>query len=153
MPQIVGAQRLAGVDDFLQHVPAARHDDDEHARRAQRNEFDTVENRRLLRRPQREADLPRSLRHDVRGLREHAIDQGSRSAAPQARLDGIRRATARRRPLRFEEQVDVEAIAAIGRDAPGRRVWLLDVALFLEPREDAADGRRRHPEPGRAHQQ
>ena len=50
--------------------------------------------------------------------------------------------------LRVEEQVHVEAIAAIRRDASRRRVRLLDESFVFEPGEDAADGGGRHAQAG-----
>ena len=44
----------------------------------------------------------------------------------------------------LEQQVDVEAVAAIGRNTAGRGVRLLHEALLLETRQDAPDRRRRH---------
>jgi hypothetical protein len=70
LTQIVGLERFADLDDFLDDVSAAGDDDDEHARGAQRHELDTVEHRGLVRRPNREADALRGLRQHVRDLRQ-----------------------------------------------------------------------------------
>ena len=66
--QLVGIDRFADIDDFLNHVPAAGHDDDQHARRAQRHELDAVEHGGFVRRPDREPDAARRLRQHVRHL-------------------------------------------------------------------------------------
>ena len=44
-------------------------------------------------------------------------------------------------------RLDVEAIARVGRDAPGRGVGVGQQARRLELGEDAADGRARHARP------
>ena len=105
----------------------------------------------FVRRPKREADVPRGLRHDVRRLRQHRIDERRRRCRGAAALRPRSRSGAER--LRFEQEIDVEAVAAVGRDAAGRGVRLLDEAFLLEPRQDVADRGRRHAEPGRAHEE
>jgi hypothetical protein len=50
----------------------------------------------------------------------------------------------------LEQQVDEDAIAAVGRHAPGRRVGLMHVAAVLELREHVPDGRRRQAQPALA---
>ena len=147
LAQIVGVERFADLDHLLDDMTAARDDDDEHAGAAERNELDAIEHRRLVRRAKRETDVARRLGHHVRGLREDRVDERPRALAPQLGFD---RAGGARRALRFEQQVDVEAVAAVGGDAAGRGVRLLDEAFFFEPGEDAAYSRRRHAEPGGA---
>ena len=46
----------------------------------------------------------------------------------------------------LEQAVDVQPVARIGRHAPGGGMRLPDEPLFLEPRQDVADGRRRQAE-------
>ena len=110
-------------------------------RAAQRNELDAVEHRRLVRRTDRETDAARRLRDstcDTCG----STESSSRSGCPAGAVPPPPRRAGR--PLRLEQQVHVEAIAAVGRNAPGRGVRLLNVTLFLEPGEDVAHRRRRH---------
>ena len=116
LAQIVGAQRLVELDDFLDHMAAARHDDDEHAQPAERHELDAVEHRGFVRRPHREADASRRLRQHVRHLREQRIEQPIRALAAQPSLDRSCRPVG---AFGVEQQIDVKAVAAIGRDASG----------------------------------
>ena len=76
-------------------------------------------------------------------------DFGHGSALPQPGLD-VRRRTGRAAPL--HQPVDVLAVAAIGGDASGGRVRLLDEALFLEPGQDVAHRGRGHGATGMAGQ-
>ena len=98
-------------------------------------------------RPDRETDVARRLGDDVRGLGQDGIHEAAGAVAPEPRLDHARRP---RGALRLEQQVHVEAVPAVGRDASGRRVRLLDEPFLLELGEDAADGGRRHTEAGGA---
>src|SRR5262245_26126695 len=56
-------------------------------------------------------------------------------------LDGRSRP---RRPAPLEQEIDEDPVAAIGRNAPGRRVRLMEEAGLFELSQDVAYGRRRH---------
>src|SRR5438093_11367451 len=83
----------------------------------------------------------------MRHLRQHRIEQTVGTLAPQPRLDGRRRTV---RTLYFEKQIDVEPVSAIGGNAAGRCMRLLDEPFFFEPCEDATDRRGRPTGPWRA---
>ena len=85
----------------------------------ERHELDAIEHRRLTRRAKGEADVLGRLRHDVRGLGQDGVGQMAGRIAPQPRFDCVRRTAG---ALRLEQQIDVEAVPAIGRDAPAE-VW------------------------------
>ena len=82
----------------------------------------------------------------MRDLRQQRVDASVPGLAPQPRFDRRRGPIG---PLRFEQHVDVDAISTIGRDSAGGRMRLLNVALVLEPRENAPNGRGRHTQTGR----
>ena len=129
-------------------MTAARDNDDEHAHGAEPNELDAIEHGGLVRRAHRKSDAARRLREHVRDLRQQRIQQAVGTLAPEPRLD--RRGRAQRTP-RFEQQVDVETIAAVGWNSARRSMRLLDVALFFEARKNAADRGGRHAKTGRGH--
>ena len=149
LTEIIGLERFAGVDHFLDHVAAAGDDDDEHAHGAERHELDAVEHRRRVRRADREADGARGLREHVRHLRQQRVDQTIRAVAAQPRLDRRRRAPG---ALRLEQEIDVEAVASVGWNASRGGVRLGDEAVLFESRQDAAHRRRRYAESGRRDQ-
>ena len=150
LTQLVGAELLADVDDFLNHVPAACDDDDENASATEWDELDAIEHRRLVRWTDCEPDAAGGLREHVRNLRQNRVEQAVGAVTPETRLDRVGRAGW---SLGLEQEIHVEAVPAVRRDASGRGVRLLDVALFLEPRQDVPDRRRRHTQPGRCHEQ
>ena len=145
LTQLVRVDFLADVDRLARHLPAVRHDDDEHLRRAQRNELDLLQDAVRCHR-QRERDEPRRARQHLRHGGQHIFGQRRRAGvAPQLRFD--RRAAANRTG-RGEQLIDVEPVAAIGRDAARGRVRLLQVSELFELGERVADGGRRHTQTG-----
>ena len=86
----------------------------------------------------------------MRHLRQDRIEQAIGAVASETGLDGVRRPA---RPLGLEQKIHVEPVPAVRRDPPRRGMRLLDVALFLEPRQDVSDSRRRHTEPRRRHEE
>ena len=71
----------------------------------------------------------RRLRDDVGCLRQHDVDQRRRRLAAKPGLDRRRGAAP---ALRLEQEVDVEAVAAVGRDPAGRGMRLLDETSFFQ---------------------
>ena len=143
LTQLVGDERLAHIDHFLNHVTAAGDDHHEDASAAQRHELHAVEHRRLVRRADRETDAARRLRKDVRHLRQDGIEQPVGTVPSEPRFHGLGGAA---RTFGFEQQVHVEAISPVGRNAPGGGMRLLDVPLFLEAGQDVAHRRGGHPQ-------
>ena len=59
---------------------------------AERDELDAIEHRRLVRRPEREADVPRRLRHArATTCEQQRVEQAVGAVAPQPRFDRARR--------------------------------------------------------------
>ena len=149
LPQILRVDLLADVDRLARNLSAVGDDDDEHFGRAQRNEFDLFEDA-VGRHRQRERDEPRRAREHLRDRGQHIFGQRRRAGvAPQLRFD--RRAAAHRARC-GEQLVDVEPIPAIGRDAAGRGMRLLEVSEIFELGERVPDGGRRHTQAGHVHQ-
>jgi hypothetical protein len=82
-------------------------------------------------------------------MRQNGVEQAVGAVASQSCFDRGRGIPG---PLGFEQQIHVETIAAIRGNATGRGMRLLDVALFLEARQDVPYGRRRHTQPSRGHE-
>ena len=137
LAKVVGLERFADVDDLLDDVPAAGDDDHEHARGAERNELDAIEDRHLVRRSERETHVPRCLGHEVRRLREHRIHERRGAVAAEPGFDRARRP---HRPLGFEQQVHVKAIAAVGREF-GRLTYAAAGRSLLLRAERGCSGR------------
>jgi hypothetical protein len=75
----------------------------------------------------------------MRHVRQHIVEQRLITRlTQQSCLDVV---LGPLRPVRAQQQIDVEPIASIGRHAPGRGVGLTHETLFLEPGEDAPDRR------------
>ncbi len=123
-------------DDLVRDLAVHRHDHDQHAAAIERDELDPLQQALGGRRPG-EADVlasggPARARHG------RALRASSRPAAA-----GPRRPGPACRAASLHQPVDVLPVAEIGGDASGRRVRLLDEALFLEPGQDVADRGRR----------
>jgi hypothetical protein len=117
LAQVVGLEPLADVDDLLNDVSAAGDDDHENARIAERHELDAVEDGDSVRRPAGKPNGARGLRQHMRDMRQDRIEQAVGAVASQSRFD---RGRGIPRPLGFEQQIHVEAIAAIRGNATGR---------------------------------
>src|SRR5262249_49776857 len=79
----VGVERLVPLDGFLDHVPAARHDDDEDPGGAERNELDPIEGGGVMSGAGGGGDGPRRLRPHLGG--PPAPPRGRRAKAPSRR--------------------------------------------------------------------
>ena len=149
LPKILRIDLLADVDRLARNLSAVCDDDDQHFGGAQRNEFDFFEDA-VGRHRQRKRDEPRRAREHLRDRGQDIFRQRRRAGvAPQLGLD--RRAAAHRARC-GEQLIDVEAVPAIGRDAAGGRMGLLQVSEIFELGERVADGGRRHTQAGHVHQ-
>ena len=126
-------------------MATARDDDDEDAQPAQQHELDAIENGGLVSRTHGKAHAARSLRQHVRHLGKQGVEQTIRAATPQPRLDCGRRSL---RTLGIEQEIHVETIATVRRNAAGRGVRLLDVAFLFQSRQDASHCGRRDTQTG-----
>ena len=119
---------------------------------AERHELDALERRRrrtpASARSRRACDACDSTCDTCDSRSRHRRRQRDLLAAAALRPGGRRAPGAGR----SSSMIDVDAIAQVGRHAAGRGVRLLDVAQLLEPRQDVADGGRRHAEARPAHQ-
>ena len=115
-----------------------------------RHELDALEHRVLVGRRDREADVPRGFRQDVRRRRQQVVNHRRIAGfLAQPRFDP---AGVPRRPAALQEQIDVEAVAEIGRNPARGGVRLPDVPHVLELGQHVPDRSRGHVEPGPVHQ-
>src|SRR5580765_9066694 len=84
----------------------------------------------------------------MRHLRQQRVEPAVVRLAPEPCFYGVGGSA---RALRLEQQVNIETVTAVGRDAAGGSVRLLDEPFFFETRQNVAHGRRRHSEPSCRH--
>ena len=134
---------------FLRDLAAVSHHHDEHFRGTERDELDLFENAVRCHR-QRECDQPRCARQHLRDGGQHVLGKGRTARiATKLRFDGGAVAYGARSGQKL---IDIETVTAIGWNAAGRRVGLLQVSQVLELGKRVPDGRRRHTQPGHVHQ-
>ncbi len=134
--QVLGNCRGA-VDHPLLH-PTRVGDQDEHdPPRRDAEQFDVPHRGAGQRGVLDDRDLPRELGQQPDGAVDHVVQVDRRA---EELLD--RAAFGRREGLDLREPVDEQPVALVGRDPPGARVRLGDVALLLEHRHVVADRRR-----------
>ena len=85
------------------------------------------------------------LRHDMRDARQQMVHQRRLSCVLAKLHFDVRRNASRAACL--QQQIDENAVSAIGGDASGRGVRLMNVAAFVQLHQHIANGRRRHAQP------
>jgi len=131
------------LDDAVLHLAVVEHQHDEHPVLREPDEFH-LRHRRLA--GTRQGDDTRELRGGGKQLR-HGRDELGRVVAARLEMPahlGRRRIIER---AQLQQRVDEEAVALVGRHAPGRRVGRGDESKLLQIRHDVADRGRRQLQP------
>ena len=136
-----------GGEDAVLHAAVIGHQNRQHAPLRQAQKFNLANPRAPRRRHRDDAGERGHLRQDFGGARRRAFRIGRVQNAllnlPARALvefgDGRSHAAA---PANAEQAVDEDAVAALGRHAPGRGVRRLHQSVRLQIRHDIANGRR-----------
>ena len=141
---LVERQRRRDVDRLALDRAVAEHGDDRGCGRRERHQLDRAHRDGLGPRPDDHRGIVRERRQQIGGAVQHLLEPAvrGREELPDRRA---RVAVDARR----HEVVDEEAVALVGRDAPGRRVRLDEVALLLEHGHLVAHRRGRDAHAGR----
>ena len=123
----------------------AEHDHDGRRGRRQPDDLHAAHGDRLGPRTDHDGGVVGQVGEEVRRAVQHLLE------APVGGAEELPDLAARRgvETAGRGQVVDEEAVPLVGRDPPGRRVRLDEVALLLEHGHLVADRGRRHPDPGR----
>ena len=139
--EVAVVELVADEREPLRDATGVGDEDHQHPSAAELDELDVRDGRPREGRVLHDRDLAGQLGERADRAHQHVVEIGR---ALQER--GDRGALRGRERAHLGEVVDEDAVALVGRHAPGRRVRRRDELLVLEERHVVADRRRRHAE-------